>query len=172
MSSDHDKKKKTDQLKLRESVIKLDREYLILPVKNDGIETRMKLLVAGKIRLDYAIKLPSKAGEVDWFAFFSIKQFKGKDARLSVDSATEDAFNNIRQVDTIPNSKNIYSEHLRPQYHFTSKTGWLNDPNGLIWYKGEYHMFYQHNLANHLIYSSFHQVFSFLHLILINIHHI
>ena len=32
----------------------------------------------------------------------------------------------------------------RPVFHFTSKRNWINDPNGLIYYKGYYHMFYQH----------------------------
>ncbi|MWA15184.1 GH32 C-terminal domain-containing protein [Streptomyces sp. BA2] len=38
-----------------------------------------------------------------------------------------------------------YSETYRPQFHFTPKKNWMNDPNGLVYYKGEYHLFYQYN---------------------------
>ena len=42
-------------------------------------------------------------------------------------------------------TEKLYDEPFRPQFHFTPEKNWMNDPNGLVYYKGEYHLFYQYN---------------------------
>ena len=39
----------------------------------------------------------------------------------------------------------VSSGNMRQRYHFMAETGWINDPNGVIYYKGKYHFFYQYN---------------------------
>ena len=120
-------------------------EYLVLPIRNEGEEGRLRLSVEGRIELDYGVSLASGPEDVDWYAFFSLARFRGKEVRVSASNVTARGFELVRQTDTIPGAEGFYREPLRPRFHFTSRTGWLNDPNGLIWYRGEYHLFYQHN---------------------------
>ncbi|MFP3339195.1 glycoside hydrolase family 32 protein, partial [Micrococcus sp. SIMBA_131] len=38
-----------------------------------------------------------------------------------------------------------YNQSLRPQFHYTTEQNWMNDPNGMVYVEGKYHLFYQHN---------------------------
>ena len=119
--------------------------YLVLPIQNGGAKGKMALYVDDEIILDYGLALATGPETTDWYAFFSIERFKGEHLRVEASNATDEGFALVRQSDTIPGEDDFYTERMRPQFHFTSKTGWLNDPNGLIYYKGTYHMYYQHN---------------------------
>ena len=46
-------------------------------------------------------------------------------------------------------------QKLRPKIHFTPEKGWMNDPNGLVFYQGKYHLFYQHD-PHSLVWDTMH----------------
>ena len=48
-------------------------------------------------------------------------------------------------IAALPAPKRTNDDQFRLQYHFTPPQNWTNDPNGLVYYKGEYHLFYQFN---------------------------
>jgi sucrose-6-phosphate hydrolase SacC (GH32 family) len=51
----------------------------------------------------------------------------------------------VFMLTSVVSNSEYYDELYRPQFHFTPEKNWHNDPNGLVYYNGEYHMFYQYN---------------------------
>ncbi|QHA90840.1 glycoside hydrolase family 32 protein [Bacillus sp. N1-1] len=49
------------------------------------------------------------------------------------------------QEEKEPEIPKEYNQSLRPQFHYTPKQNWMNDPNGMVYFEGKYHLFYQHN---------------------------
>jgi len=125
--------------------LKLEKNYLNFPVKNEAPKRRTKLMIDDKTVREFEIELAED--EPDFWVFLDVRMFSGRNATLAVDELDKKskAFALICQDDTIKGSENLYQEKYRPQFHFSSRRGWNNDPNGLVYYKGEYHLFYQHN---------------------------
>ncbi|MGG3622294.1 glycoside hydrolase family 32 protein [Bacillus gobiensis] len=42
-------------------------------------------------------------------------------------------------------ANSYYNELYRPQFHYSPEANWMNDPNGMVFHKGEYHLFYQYH---------------------------
>ncbi len=125
--------------------ILLEKRYLNLPVKNGAPKRRMRLIIDGLTVREFEIELAD--AEPDFWVFMDIGCFKGKHATIEVNSIGRNSkgLSSIVQGDTIKGAEDLYREKCRPQFHFSSRRGWNNDSNGLVFYKGEYHLYYQHN---------------------------
>jgi len=126
----------------QEVVIKINKKFLNLPVAQSQNRCNMQFAIGGQQERIFKIRLAS--GKPDYWVFADVSALKGKTIKISYDG-NEAGLNKIYQDDQINGQDTIYKESNRPQYHFTTKRGWINDPNGMIYYDGEYHLFYQHN---------------------------
>ncbi len=135
-----------------EREIEIEGKYLNFPVKDRAADKKgagncvISLHVEGEKVREFEIDLAP--GEPDYWVYLEVQDFIGKTGSLTAQGIREDqveAFESVYCADTFPGEEDLYKEELRPQFHFSSKRGWNNDPNGLVFYKGEYHLFYQHN---------------------------
>lgn len=119
--------------------------FLNLPIKNGGPKRKVTLLVEGKPVVVNDIELADDAP--DWWVPLDVSAWKGKKLRVQVDRLESDskALSGIEPSDSLWGAANLYREPLRNRFHFSARRGWLNDPNGLAFYNGEYHLFFQHN---------------------------
>ena len=121
------------------------KRFLNLPVKNGATARHLNLRVEGRLERFFDIELAE--GPPDWWAFIDISPWKGRAIVLEGEGVTpqSEGFKAIEQSDKVTGAENLYREALRSQFHFSSKRGWNNDPNGMVFFNGEYHLFYQHN---------------------------
>ncbi|WP_127580345.1 glycoside hydrolase family 32 protein [Paenibacillus koleovorans] len=119
--------------------------YMNLPVKNNASKTFIRFYSDESLVREFNIELTD--GEPDFWVFSDLREYLGQTLEVKLEGykGKTDLADLILLSDTIKNREDIYSEKYRPQLQFTCKRGWLNDPNGLVYYKGEYHLFYQHN---------------------------
>ena len=125
--------------------IVVDRRYFHLPVRTGAPKRRMRYRVEGKVVREFDIEWAE--ADPSFQVFSDVEAFRGRTLLVEVDRPEEEtvSLDRITLDDHPVDAEGLYREPLRPQFHFTSRRGWLNDPNGLTWLDGEYHLFYQHN---------------------------
>lgn len=121
---------------------KITSKYLVFPINTSKEEKRLKFFSSGK--LVYALDIRLDNDTPDFYAYIEMTPFKNLELELVCVPEYEITFKTAESMDEIPN---LYREPRRPSVHFTAKHGWINDPNGLVYCDGLYHMFYQYNPA-------------------------
>ena len=128
-------------LQAGEITLKITKRYINLPVSQQVDRAKMTFTVNDKQERSFVIRL---AANPEYWVFCDMSALNGQTITISYEG-DQAGMSKIYQDDAIEGQQSIYKEASRPQYHFTTRRGWNNDPNGLVFYEGEYHLFYQHN---------------------------
>lgn len=139
----------------------VSKNHLVFPIRNLTREQRtqfakskdwleisgsiVQIQVEEKIVREYSVLLADSAQDADWYASLNIEEFIGKEATVHCWRSTTKGFDAVHETNSVPGEAQFYKEAYRPQFHFTQKTGFNNDPNGMVYNKGLWHYFWQHN---------------------------
>ena len=133
--------------------LKVDSTHLVVPVANAKQAMQLGIYDGETLVQSFKVALP-KPGEAHWLASYPLDHF-GLDGKqiivkpidgAKVDEAYKDAFGMIRCGDDLPQQMaDDYSKPYRNQFHASTRRGWNNDPNGLVYHNGKYHLYYQYN---------------------------
>lgn len=127
-----------------------DSRYLLLPVQESTDDARINVLVDGNVAETIYVRLAKS--KTDYTVPFDLTPYKGHDVMLdvvipqsrgSVREAKDDAcWRGIALADTFDTANR---EKYRPAFHHTPLYGWMNDPNGMFYKDGRWHLYYQYN---------------------------
>lgn len=116
----------------------LSKSYLWIPVEKEGPEVKLHFYVNGDKVQEIDVRLGGTKG--DFYTAIDVSCWLGRE--LEIRSSVPDmALNGIDSHDERPRNKYPFRPHL----HFAPEIGWSNDPNGLVYDAGVYHLFYQWN---------------------------
>ena len=133
--------------------ITITQEFLHIPVQVGQDEQRyaLQILIGGASVREFYLAIADKREGAHYF-FYDVSAFMGCEMTLLLPDPGALARSTLMGIlqggapePGNPLYPDLYREKLRPGYHFSTKRGWLNDPNGLIYAGGQFHMYYQHN---------------------------
>lgn len=117
--------------------------YILLPVEDNAPESEIQLAVDGEsIGMPMHIRIART--NIDYWVPIDVSQYKGREVTLTFEHVEKTDIG-LSQIKQSPVFDFDYNETYRPAYHFSANHGWINDPNGMVYHNGEYHLFYQYN---------------------------
>ena len=124
------------------TIIKVENptKYLLLPIQEEKDEAQVLLDTGSKDDTWMDVRLAQNGS--DYYVPFTLG--KGKTATVKILGLKKDALalNLLKLSDTFDTTN---TDYYRPSYHFTPLYGWMNDPNGMVYKDGEYHLYFQYN---------------------------
>lgn len=127
------------------------KSYLLLPVQEKAEMCNIKVVKNNTQVKALNVRLASN--HIDYYVPLDLKQF-GKDAQLALDIHVNGTYRNDGELSGFTCWKNMQlsdtfdtanREKYRPVYHHTPAWGWMNDPNGMFYKDGVWHLYFQHN---------------------------
>jgi sucrose-6-phosphate hydrolase SacC (GH32 family) len=125
-----------------EKEFRIDKQYLNIPIDMDQERQDVQFMLK-KDTLTYAV-IRIANGTPDYWVFKDVSEYRGKKLKLLFGEQVK-GIDKIYLSDTFAGQDSLYREINRPQFHFSPRRGWNNDPNGLVYHNGEYHLYFQHN---------------------------
>jgi len=123
------------------------KKYLLLPVQEKEENAHIAVL-DGKNEMVKRLNVRLSVDKVDYFVPFEIKDGQLLDITFHGDRRTTGAvkdfacWKEMKYSDTFDTTNR---EKFRPAYHHTPQYGWMNDPNGMFYKDGVWHLYYQYN---------------------------
>jgi fructan beta-fructosidase len=124
--------------------LKADKKYILIPASNSGVNSRLSVEADGENILGNTQSARPASGQIDYYIPVNVEKYAGKDVtvKLTGIKSSDAVFGAIRTSDDTGNERD---ETYRPLVHFSPGFGWTNDPNGMVYVNGEWHLSLQYN---------------------------